>query len=600
MRKTRRILFTILCFCLLLSCTECLLPRASAASAMTASESCIGFIMDTEGFSSKPYYDYKQYTIGYGTKCPSGKYTQYLETGITRPEAEALLRKTVSEIEATIYQKLIKKYGLSFSQHQFDALVSFSFNVGTSWLIYDSSLRNAILHSGSNDDLVYAFSLYCTAGGNYSSGLLNRRLCEANMFLNGVYSKKADGSFGYVFYEPNGGKLDYQVQGFLCNRSPAPAADPVRSEDTFLGWYTDPIGGTRVTALSSVLSGSTLFARWQSSENVETEDPLSVAVRVTTNVLNIRKGPGTHYALAQQVYKNDVLFVSYVIEQSGMKWAKAQEGWVCLDYTDYDAVVSGTEDPEPTDPEQPSDEIVLPEDLPAFQEPLENTDSLPDLPKGAWGTVRVNDFLAIRSGPGTTYSATGSLRNGSQVEVLEQKYTGSTAWGKISQGWICLDYVVFGDHHTEPTVPRQEVMEPEWDTESTCLTGQITADALMIRSGPGVHHSVIGFYYQNEVVTITEKVQIDTVFWGKTNKGWIHMNYVASPDTPNHSPEPEDHRVKTVIADCLRVRKQIGTNNRIAELLYYGDQITVYETRTVDDTVWGRVRKGWICMDYVE
>jgi len=60
-----------------------------------------------------------------------------------------------------------------------------------------------------------------------------------------------------------------------------------------------------------------------------------------------------------------------------------------------------------------------------------------------------------------------------------------------------------------------------------------------------------------------------------------------------------ENTVKTVIADCLRVRKDTSTDSRISALLYYGDQVTVLETKTVDGTVWGRVSNGWICMDYV-
>ena len=77
------------------------------------------------------------------------------------------------------------------------------------------------------------------------------------------------------------------------------------------------------------------------------------------------------------------------------------------------------------------------------------------------------------------------------------------------------------------------------------------------------------------------------------------MDYVqitASEEAPSQNP---GLGVKTVIADCLRVRKEIGINQRIAALLYYGDTVVVSETRTVDGTTWGKVDKGWICMDYV-
>ena len=200
---------------------------------MTASETCIGFIKQSEGFSRKPYYDYKQHTVGYGTKCPADKYFEYLANGIPKSEAEDLLRDAITDIESSINEKLIDRYSLSFSQHQFDALVSFTFNLGSSWMTYDSTLRNALLRNADENELIYAFGLYCTAGGNYSSGLVSRRLCEANMFLNGIYSTKVSGAHGFVFYDPNGGSLTYQVQGFICENTPAPMAEAVRSGDVF-------------------------------------------------------------------------------------------------------------------------------------------------------------------------------------------------------------------------------------------------------------------------------------------------------------------------------------------------------------------------------
>ena len=71
--KLKRILCTLLCFCSLFGSIENYIPKASAASTTTASEHCIDFIKKVEGFSPEPYYDYNQYTVGYGTKCPTEK-----------------------------------------------------------------------------------------------------------------------------------------------------------------------------------------------------------------------------------------------------------------------------------------------------------------------------------------------------------------------------------------------------------------------------------------------------------------------------------------------------------------------------------------------
>ena len=186
-------------------------------------------------------------------------------------------------------------------------------------------------------------------------------------------------------------------------------------------------------------------------------------------------------------------------------------------------------------------------------------------------------------------------------------------WGRISRGWVSMDYIVLPEDSAEPTpdpepeekqetevIPEQKPTEPESQPESTEITGRIKADALRIRAGAGTANPIVGFYYENERVTVVEKKLVGAVYWGKTNKGWINMDYVVTDTTQETTSQPEEGTIMTVIGDCLRVRKGTGTDYKIAALLYYGDHITVLETVDVDGVLWGRVKNGWICMDYVE
>ena len=553
---------------------------------MTASESCVDFIKKVEGFSAKPYYDYGQHTVGYGTKCPTEKYFDYLADGIPKEEAEILLKEAIADIEDNINKKLLARYQLSFNQHQFDALVSFTFNLGKGWMSYDSTLRNALLRNAGEDELVYAFCLYSTAGGSYSSGLISRRLCESNMFINGIYSKTVSDAYGYVFYEPNGGSLTYQVQGFVLDTNPSPRDNAVRNGDVFVGWYTDLTGGTEVTRLDRSLAGKTLFARWQSSEQAEPENAPSTVIQVTGDVVNIRKGPGTNYGIAKQVYSQDVLVVSHVTQLSGRKWGKVDSGWICLEYTNYDALINGTDE---DNTEVPSNTV--PE-----------SETVPEQQASVSGVVRVNDLLRIRSGAGTAYATLGYLFNGNQVEILEQKTVGTMVWGRISRGWVSMNYIQTDSPDSLPNTDGPsgpETTKPTQTPDAVTITGRITADALRIRSGPDTANSIVGFYYRNDVITILEKRLVNSLFWGKTDKGWIRLDYVTTEPAREESSQPTDIGKKTVIADCLRVRKEIGTDSRIAALLYYGDTITVSETVTVDGVLWGKVENGWISMEYV-
>ena len=55
----------------------------SAASDLKASDDCIKILKQEEGFSKKPYWDYLQYTVGYGSSCPPEMYDHFMANGIT-------------------------------------------------------------------------------------------------------------------------------------------------------------------------------------------------------------------------------------------------------------------------------------------------------------------------------------------------------------------------------------------------------------------------------------------------------------------------------------------------------------------------------------
>ena len=162
LRKIKRIFFTILCLCLLAGNVSDTLPRGSAASAMTASSACVEFIKAFEGFSPQPYYDYKQYTVGYGTKCPTEKYFVYTANGIPKKEAEALLRNSPSL--AKIRKKRIFKLFFKMS------LVEIAILGLTGYLYYSTNqIALAVVGVG-----LVLFALYKIADPrkNFKRGLL--------------------------------------------------------------------------------------------------------------------------------------------------------------------------------------------------------------------------------------------------------------------------------------------------------------------------------------------------------------------------------------------------------------------------------------------
>lgn len=135
--------------------------------------------------------------------------------------------------------------------------------------------------------------------------------------------------------------------------------------------------------------------------------------------------------------------------------------------------------------------------------------------KTASGTVTATQ-LNVRSGPGTNYEVVKSLTQGANVQVLEQITIGTTTWGYVSGGWASMEYINTGATGTVG------------GTTGTTTTGSavITGTNVNIRAGAGTSYQTVGTKNMGDVVTILETATAEGYTWGRTDLGWICMNYV--------------------------------------------------------------------------
>lgn len=118
-------------------------------------------------------------TIGYGsTRYPSGKKVILGEKLASEKEATQLLLATLTQYEAAV-----NKHLSNLNQCQFDALVSFSYNVGTGALIKSTLLKKAKINP-NDPSIVDEFLKWNKAGGKVLTGLSNRRREEANLYFS--------------------------------------------------------------------------------------------------------------------------------------------------------------------------------------------------------------------------------------------------------------------------------------------------------------------------------------------------------------------------------------------------------------------------------
>lgn len=238
--------------------TQAALATESGAIVTTASEQQIQLLKNHEGFSATVYQSGGAYYIGYGQKCASDAYPN----GVTESEADALLRKKLEQLGQTL-QQWLRENGATVNQAQFDALLAFSYNLGSNWLSTDCSLVDILrgdMEYITELDIVNAFGVWCHAGGNVQEYLVRRRLEEACIFLYGDYAGTRVSEFSTLHLRAEGGELDsdirYYRKGMPYGALPAATRDGYQ----LVAWQTEQGGILREQDI--VEGGQIVHALW--------------------------------------------------------------------------------------------------------------------------------------------------------------------------------------------------------------------------------------------------------------------------------------------------------------------------------------------------
>jgi GH24 family phage-related lysozyme (muramidase) len=140
------------------------------------------------GFHEKAYWDYGQWSIGYGTKSKEGETISKAE-GEKRLAAELGSHRGRVETEA-------KRLGLSFTPAELDALTSFDYNTGKIETLLAGGKR-------SKREIADTMPLYRNAGGDRIPGLERRRKAERHLFLHGHAGDSATAQNTGEISDPN-------------------------------------------------------------------------------------------------------------------------------------------------------------------------------------------------------------------------------------------------------------------------------------------------------------------------------------------------------------------------------------------------------------
>lgn len=136
----------------------------------------IALIKSFEGLCLEKYQDVVgKWTIGYGHLIlPDESFS----APITESQADALLRQDLGISEKGVNQYVI----VPLTQNQFDALVSFTFNLGVGNLKSSTLLR--VLNAGQYQDAAEQILRWDKAGGKQVAGLTRRRVAERALFIS--------------------------------------------------------------------------------------------------------------------------------------------------------------------------------------------------------------------------------------------------------------------------------------------------------------------------------------------------------------------------------------------------------------------------------
>jgi lysozyme len=140
---------------------------------MKTSQKGIELIKKHEGLRLRSYLCAAgHYTVGFGhTRTAAANLT------ISRQLAEDLLMQDLQFAEIAVSSS-----GVLLNQNQFDALVSFAFNLGST-AFRGSSLLKKIRLNASEDEIRHQFSRWVHAKGKPIPGLIARRTDEANLYF---------------------------------------------------------------------------------------------------------------------------------------------------------------------------------------------------------------------------------------------------------------------------------------------------------------------------------------------------------------------------------------------------------------------------------
>ena len=284
---------------------------------------------------------------------------------------------------------------------------------------------------------------------------------------------------------------------------------------------------------------------------------------ITASELHIRKGAGTSYDSVGKYKKGDK--VTIIETKNG--WGRTDKGWVSMKYVDLEGSSDSDKKDNKDDKDNKNDK---------------DTSKLVTNGKTSilgYGVVEDVSSLNVRTGPGTDYDKVDFVSEGQRLPYYQK----SGSWVRISKGWVSTTYFDINEKIESGT------------------TGTVNTAELNIREGAGSKYDAVGKYKKGDKITILEVKNN----WGKTDKGWVSLNYVILGDSKDDDDKTttkieSDGKTKVlgygvVTSGALNLRSGPSSEKDDIGNLDKGDRVAYYQK----DGSWVRTKEGWVSTKYL-
>ncbi len=562
-----------------------LVPSAALptfAASMSISESAITVLKQLEGYSMECD---SHGNIGYGTPC-TGKGTHKGAHSLSSEiEADKALREALKDLDEAVNSFASKK-GLSLTRGQHDAMVLFSFQNGTAWTTGTGDLQSAIASKARGNEFLNAICRW-----NTSTTDDDRRMIEANMYLNGVYSSSVPSQFIHVQLDPGKGATmpESQDQYYDVSTAQPVGVIPTNGNKVFMGWYLSSgknkdgvfTDGTAVTKITKAYSGETLVARWQAA-NGETD---TVSYLIGLSDLASRTLYGTPNGTAWETKIDKYILAdgkslqvkADYVDEDGVRWCmlgsgvnvgKAWEDWVKLKTTVTGGIIADTSG--------------LEMDV----------------------TVTVTNSYVNSRVNATIFSAqNGSYKQGDKLRIINTANADGFLWGQVAKSaddptpvcWVALMYTDFE--------AVKESGSSNLNSTNVVAKAVITTTGYVnVRCDAGTDNQIVGALPNGTQVNLYETKYVNGIQWGRYSGGWFCLAYASVTRVTEDTGAATDVGLTayafTGAMNTTKVYKTPGStkpSNLVVTKEAIPSKVTVTNlTLCSDRNTWGKISQGWV------